>query len=184
MKEIWFGHPEELAKLAAAVSHGKKPAKAVAYALELCRESVRALDRIARDEGGVPGLGFNPFSTDATLERLEKLESWKKAVPKPETLPATLDDFFDKIVKAKTPADNYKRLRDFFCQVTFASDNDPQSKAVEVIQRIKDRDKQTGFFTQTIWEIMGGRYLEWWKNQKSSKARESAKKRKKLLAPT
>jgi hypothetical protein len=25
MKEIWFGHPEELAKFAAAVSHGKKP---------------------------------------------------------------------------------------------------------------------------------------------------------------
>ncbi|MEJ0089042.1 MAG: hypothetical protein WDM80_04715 [Limisphaerales bacterium] len=179
-EKIWFGHPEELAKLAAVVSHGKTPTEAVTYALELCRESMKALNRIALEEGGVPGFGFNPHSLDATLERIRNFESGK-TVPKPDRFPAKLSDFFDRIVKAKTPADNTKRLRDFFCQVSFSDDVEPESKAAEFIQRIKsDDDNQEGFFTETKWEQMAARYLEWWKKQKSSKARESAKKRKKV----
>ncbi len=112
MNEIWFGHPEDLAKLAAAVSHGKSPAKAVAYALELCRESVEALNRIALEEGGAPGLGYYPFSSDVTIERLKRIENWEKIVPKSDRFPARLGDFFRLIVKAKTPADCTKRKRD------------------------------------------------------------------------
>jgi len=95
-----------------------------------------------------------------------------------DQVPATLDEFLSKIVKAKTPADGSKRFRDFLCSVCFSDDGDPLSKAADQIQRIKEADRQAGYFTQTRWEIMGGSYLEWWKNQKSSKARESAKKRK------
>jgi len=178
-ENIWFGHPEELAKLAAAVSPGKSPAEAVAYAVELCRESVEAVNRIALEEGAPPGLGFYPFITDSTVDRIQKLENWKKIAPMPEALPATIADFFDLIVKAKTPSDCTKRMRDFFSQVYFGNDNDPQSRAAAQIQRIKQGDQQGGYFTQTRWEIMGGCYCEWWKGEKSRKAGQSARQRKK-----
>jgi len=179
MKEIWFGHPEGLANLAAAVSHGKSPAKAVAYALELCRESVKALNRIALEEVGVTTDGVNLLSHDSTMERLAKIENWKKIVPKPDKFPATLDDFFRLVVKAKTTADSMKRLRDFYRQSSFEKDKDPQSRAANQIQHIKDGDDLGGFFTETKWELLAGNYLEWWKRKKSTVASISARQRKK-----
>ena len=172
-QKIWFGHPEGLAKLAAAVSNGKSPAEAVAYALELCSESAQALDRIALEEVGVTSGGVNPLSTDSTLERLAKLDDWKRTVPKPEKFPASLGDFLRLVVHAKTTADSTKRLRDFYCQHSFEKDKDPQARAAAQIQRIKDGDEQGGFFTDTKWEMLGGNYLEWWKHQKSTSASKS-----------
>ena len=181
-EKLWFGHPEELAKLAATVSHGKTPAEAVAYAVDLCHESIMALNSIALEEGVPPGLGFHPFSMDSTLERIQKLENWKKNTPKPEAFPASLGVFFDLIVKARTPADCTKRMRDFLCQVFFANDCDPHSRAAGLIQRIKDCEQQGGYFSETKWEIMGGCYLEWWKEEKSRKARKSGGQRKKNIS--
>jgi hypothetical protein len=49
---------------------------------------------------------------------------------------------------------------------------------ISQILAIKDADKRGGYFTQDIWLGMGSAYRYWWKDQKSRKARESAKKRK------
>jgi hypothetical protein len=175
--KIWFTHPEGLANLAAAVSQGRTPAKAVAYALELCRESAKALDNITLEDIGVTAGGFNVLSQDLTTEQFVKQEKWEKTVPKPDKFPATLGDFFRIIVKAKTPADCTKRLRDFYVS-QFSSDKDPQSKAASQIQRIKDADKQGGFFTEIKWVMVGESYLDWWKQKKSTSARMSARQRK------
>jgi hypothetical protein len=179
MKGIWFGHPEVLANLAAIVSHGKSPKQAVQYALELCCESEKALESLSREEGGVPGLGIYPYSTDETIERLQKMERWKNSVPKPPAFPATLGQFLQIVVKAKTNADRIKRFREFHRQVTFKTEQDPGASAADLIGRIKEADKQGGFFSATRWEITGGSYLEWWKGQRSVTNRKNAKTPKK-----
>lgn len=100
-------------------------------------------------------------------------------MPKPDRFPATLNDFFDKIVKAQTRGRDEKRLRDFLCQCSFANDANTPLKADNLIQRIKEADKDGGFFSETKWDMMGGSYLDWWKGEKSRKAGESARQRKK-----
>ena len=179
---MWFSHPEELAKLAAAVSQGKTPAEAVQYALELCRESAETMERLAREQGGVPGSGANLFSWGRTTEIVERLENWQKNVPKPKKLPATLDEFFRRIVRAKTP-DREKRFRDFLRQVFFENGPNSEQQAAKRTHEIKEADRQGGYFTEAKWLEIGGTYLDWWKRQKSSQARSAAKKRRKKQSP-
>jgi hypothetical protein len=174
------------------VSPGSKrnAAEAVAYVLDLYEEAECALERAAIEEGVVPEYAAAQ-SLDMTLKRIaavERLEESKKAAPKPESFPATLEDFYRLIVKAKTPADCAKRFRDFLGNVfaRYPSPGNgksrakiaPEGSAIMHIQKIKQADKEGGFFTESKWLALVGRYSDWWKQQKSSKSRESASKRK------
>jgi len=174
---------EELARLAAAVSQGmkKKPVEAVAYALELYHETQIALERAAIEAGGIPDSGS--LDLDLTIEKIETMQRYEKTVPLPTKFPATLDDFFRLIVKARTVADATKRLRDFLCYSYFKSGNtqknDAGAYAANQIQKMKDGDKNGGYFAQQQWRSFAGHYMDWWKRQRSFKARESARHRKK-----
>src|SRR5207249_4659948 len=115
------------------------------------------------------------------------LDEWKKTLPKPDGFPATLNHFLLRIVKAKTPSDAIKRLRDFFRaqydafpNARSASECDQQASAfaANMIQKIKDGDKTGGYFTESKWLALGGCYLDWWKSQKSAIAKENVRKRK------
>lgn len=174
---------EELARLAATVSQGmkKRPAEAVAYALALYRESQIALKHAAIEQGGVADSTGSDI--DMTLRRIHDMERYKKTVPKADKFPATLDDFFRVIVKARTEADNIKRLRDFLRsesqEAAEAAKIDLETYVANQIHKIKEEDKTGGFFSEHHWEEFGGHYLDWWKQQKSIKARKSASLRKK-----
>jgi hypothetical protein len=148
------------------------------------------LQRAIIEEGVVPEYAA-AYSLDMTFKRMaaaERLDEWKKTVPKPESFPATLEDFYRLIVKARTPADCAKRFRDFLGNVCSRypapgkgeslARTAPEDSAIIHIQKIKDADKEGGFFTESKWLALAGRYSDWWKQQKSSKSRESASKRK------
>jgi hypothetical protein len=122
-------------------------------------------------------------------EGLEKIAvEWPPDLPKPPEFPATLKDFLRLIVNAKTPADCMQRLRQFLRErgprSSFWVDNPtPADKAdtwvVSRIQAIREEDRKGGFFTdQWAWLKLASAYTYWWKEQKSIKASESAKKRK------
>jgi hypothetical protein len=181
----------ELARLAAAVSHGRKPAKAVAYALQLWQESQDASERVAVEEFGITVSGLPDIDFNLTMNRLNVLgawqevwQRWEKTVPKPDRFPAKLDAFLHLIVKAKTP-DCDKRFRDFMRDLRSEAGSLPNGKeAADVdslvssdLQKIKNADKREGYFTERRWLVTAVRYLEWWKVQKSKKARESARNR-------
>jgi hypothetical protein len=160
---------ETLARLAASVSRGTKKgeaAKAVAYALELYEEAQKALYRAAMDRGGVRSYLHNQSMED--YADFSKSIEGLKDVPKPVSFPATLNDFFRLIVKAKT-LDATKRLRDFLSEQGGNTD-----WAAKFIGKIKEGDKRGGFFTEQKWQPMAGEYMLWWKQQKSAKARDSA----------
>ena len=113
-------------------------------------------------------------------------------LPLPVKFPATLKDFFNLIVKAKTPADCTCRLRQFLCEKMRPAslprdahwadnplkDAERSELAIHEIQKINSGDKQGGYFTEEIWRGMGSAYRYWWAKQKSIKASESAKKRR------
>jgi hypothetical protein len=114
---------------------------------------------------------------------------WPPTLPKPKHYPATLKLFLTRIVKAKTPADGMARFRRFL-GVKAGRDShwlagnpitadEREEWAISQIQEIKDGDKNGGYFSEDIWLAMGSAYIYWWQDQKSAKARESAKKSKK-----
>jgi hypothetical protein len=120
---------------------------------------------------------------------------WPPKLPKPEKFPATLKEFFRLVINAKTPADCMHRLRQFLHdkmrrQVNLPRDaywhvpydqfteTERDAWAASQIQAIKDGDRKAGYFTPEIWLSMGSAYMYWWCQQKSIKASESAKKRK------
>lgn len=170
---------EELARLAAIASAGmkKRPSDAVAYAFKLWRESHAAIERFSSEEAGIPGLG----SFERTLDQIDLVQQEQAArkvlranMSMPPKFPATLEDFQRLIVKARTPADSTKRLRDFFCHSFAATEDDPGTAAARLFQRIKDEDKAGGSFSKQKWLLLGARYSAWWKDQRSSKAATSA----------
>jgi hypothetical protein len=124
----------------------------------------------------------------------KKAVEWPADLPKPAEFPATLKDFFRRIVNAKTPADCMRRLRQFLrekmrheAMLRDAHWDIPHDQFTEAerdtwaasqIQAINDGDKKGGYFTKGIWLGMGSAYRYWWNDQKSAKASESAKQRK------
>lgn len=113
---------------------------------------------------------------------------WPPELPKPDKFPATLKDFFRLIVKAKTPADCMARFRQFlrirgprsgfWAAQTPLTRAEADSWAVALIHTINEGDKKEGYFNQSTWLGIGSSYKYWWKAQKSTKAREAAKKRR------
>jgi len=143
----------------------------------------------------IPTSQYATPACDQMLAELRKRAvEWPADLPKPDKFPATLKDFFSLIVKAKTPADCMTRFRQFLREKmqheTDARDahwDVPRNRftnaerdtwAVSQIVAINDGDKKVGYFTQEIWLGMASAYKYWWNNEKSIKARESAKKRK------
>lgn len=142
---------EELLELAAAVSHGKKPAEAVAYALALWEEAERALDRLALEKLGIA----EPLGSGDNWDRATNQLRYLKEVPLPEKSPATLDDFYRLIVRARTP-DHEKRLRHFL------QSQCPSGDALDFASKHLARLKREGF-RKDEWRKFAGPYLDWWK---------------------
>jgi hypothetical protein len=165
----------ELAQLAALVSQGKTAVDAVAYALELWRESIAALSR-TWEEVGI-------YSYDISIAKFlrDALEVPIKNLPKPDRFPATLDDFLRLIVRGKTPADSTKRMRDYLESRIGYKPGKPTgefTKGAFTLASIKDADNAGGFFTPDLWRLIGTGYMVWWKRHKSDAARAAARKRK------
>jgi hypothetical protein len=162
----------ELAILAATVARGteKTPLEAIAYALDLWRDSGEVLWR-----GGALSLQHERAANAPAVRK-----SWREAGMMPPRFPATLDNFLRLIVRAKTPADSMKRLRDFF-RDQHARNPELYEDAAERIGMMKDFDKRGGYFTDfSRWHSMAGAYEIWWADRKSQSAHDSAKKRRKL----
>jgi len=160
---------ETLALLAAIVGQGmsKCPHEAVDYAWKLWEESEQVVEH-----------GYAARALTRGDETFTFGKSWEGRIPK--KFPGRLDDFLRLIVKARTPADSTKRLRDFFSEKSATDDMpDPGAAAAARIQKIKDGDKAGGYFTSTMWRSLAVLYEFWWQKQKSNKARVSAKKRRK-----
>lgn len=191
----------ELASLAATVASGTKktPAEAVAYALELWRESAVVLAN-AWEEG-------DAWQCDlADMRDLIANLAKDKIVSLPDRFPATLKDFLTLVVKAKTPADGTKRVRDwgksqvqgFFIipktkRVRVPSDPEKRKKLIQegqlslapthefaTLEMIIEGDKAGGFFkTKTQWRRFALRYISWWKQERSRTARASVMRKQK-----
>ena len=96
----------------------------------------------------------------------------------PQMFPATLNDFLNLIVRAKTPADSMKRLRDFILYEQ-AENPDLYRDPADIIAEMKAQDQEGGCFANfETWHSLASGYANWWNSQKSRKARESASKRK------
>lgn len=126
---------------------------------------------------------------DRVCAGFEKIAvAWPPELPKPDHFPARLKDFLACVVRAKTPADGTARFRRFLGASAgrdahwFAGKpitvDEREAWAISQIQAINDGDKTGGYFTVDVWLAMGSAYKSWWQDQKSAKARESAKKRK------
>jgi hypothetical protein len=155
-----------LATLAAIVGQGMnmRPGEAVDYAWELWYESERVLH-------------YAPTSRTARELWRAFNESKNRPLPKEYPVPGKLKDFLRLTVKAKTPADATKRLRDYFrYEATQEGKTNPEGEAVARIQEIKDADQKGGYFTMRRWRSLNGSYFLWWWQQKRVKARQSASK--------
>ena len=161
----------ELALLAAIVARGtsKPPLEVAAYAWQLWCDSGEVL----RFDGEIVGLQLLRFA-----ESPEASKSWRESGWCPSKFPATLDDFLRLIVRAKTPADSMKRLRDFF-RCRHAEHPNRYRDAADTIAEIKAHDCEGGYFADfQMWRSKANAYGVWWMNQKSLKASQSAQKRK------
>lgn len=152
----------------------KPPHQAVAHAAELWSESGDLLDNWVFDDGGVERLSVAPYRLLKAPVSSDTLQYYKKQGVK---FPAKLDDFLRVVVDAKTPADSFKRLRDFY-QYFYQHEEDPERKAIQSLEKIKDADKQGGYFDVRSWLNLEALYSFWWQKQKSIKARASANQRK------
>jgi len=169
MKPITRPTQFELAMLAATVTRGEKePLAAVDYAWNLWCDSGEVLQR-----DGTAALFLERGVNNPAVRK-----SWRDAGFMPQQFPATLNDFLRLIVRAKTPADSMKRLRDFYqYEQTKYPDlyRDPANRIAEM----KASDREGGYFADfKSWQSRACVYEIWWNNQKSCKARESASKRK------
>ena len=165
--------PENLALIAALVARGeaKRPARAVAEALELYYEACTVIDWKTRLQAA--------YAREAEAET---------SVPQPAKFPAPLEDFLRLIVKAKTPADGTKRFRDFlrdrckrFC-VNVSTDErqkiGQQRLENQVAEQLKEYQRRS-FPNRQTWYLLTKEYLIWWAEQKRKKAQAAARKRKK-----
>jgi hypothetical protein len=169
MKPITRPTQFELAMLAATVARGEKESlEAVDYAWKLWCDSGEVLQW-----DGTAALFLERAVNEPAVKK-----SWIDAGFMPRTFPATLDDFLRLIVWARTPADGMKRLRDFFRDEQ-AENPDLYRDPADRIAKMKACDREGGYFTDfKRWHSEACAYQIWWQSKKSSKARESASKRK------
>jgi hypothetical protein len=170
MKPITSPTQFELAMLAATVTReGKEPLAAVDYAWNLWCTSGEVIQR----DGSTAALILERACNDEAVRK-----SWRDEGVMPKKFPATLNDFLRIIVRAKTPADSMKRLRDFFRHEQ-AENPDLYRDPADRIAEMKARDQDGGYFADfNTWRSLTRIYEGWWRSQKSSKASESASKRK------
>jgi hypothetical protein len=171
---------EQLATIAAAIQR-KNPAAAVKQSLALWRESEKVLREAAEAK--------------AQLEFAD--------IVLPPKFPAKFDDFLRLVVRAKTPADSEKRLRDFYRDehtrwLTSGKPErlnqplnhwDTEKKKLVTIKPDDTKEvegnaaaqiggwKQNGFKTKEQWLRLAKRYSNWWRSKISLKARAAASKR-------
>lgn len=150
------------------------------------------MKKIPTNQHGVQGNKWATPRLDEACAEFDKIAvEWPSGLPRPNHFPATLKDFLARIVKARTPADSTARFRQFLGasagRDSFWVAKKPMTTekrddwVVSQFQAVKDGDNTGGFFTEGVWLSMGSAYIDWWKDQISIKARESAKKRKKTL---
>ena len=180
--------PLQLAQIAATVGPTDNPDAAVRNAMRLYLRALHFSQKHQNDSVADLALAVGDTTLlDQMCEELnEHAVQWPSELPKPDEFPATLKDFLCLIVKAKTPADGTARLRRFLrekgCHPSFWATNKPPTEAetgaANQIQAIKEGDEKGGYFTQDRWLAMASAYLNWWSDQKSAKARLSARERR------
>jgi len=147
------------------------------------------MKKIPTNQNGTPDKKWPTPLLDKVCAGFEKIAvEWPPGLPKPDHFPATLKDFLACVVKARTPADGTARFRRFlgakaardshwFAEKSITAD-ERDTWVVSQFQAINGGDKKGVYFTVDVWFAIGSAYIYWWQNQKSAKARESAKKRK------
>jgi hypothetical protein len=184
--------PAQLAQIAAAAGPKDNPDRAIQEAAKLylraalfCREHRDdSLETLGRAVGATTPM-------QRSHEELRKLAKWPDGLPKPAKFPATLKEFFRLVVRARTTTECTARLHDFLREgylrpLFWRRPNqesyttaEAEAKACAQIAEIKEADKQGGHFTEDQWQMLGSKYMAWWREQKSEKARGSAMKKKK-----
>jgi len=172
---------EQLAVIAAS-THRKNPADAVRHGIAIWREADKVLKETAE----------------------AKAQRDFADIPLPRKFPAKFRDFLGLVIRAKTPADSEKRLRDFYRDehTRHLTGGKPErlnqpltdwdaEKKKHVVRRPDDTKivedhaaaqiggwKTGGFNTKEQWLRLAKRYLNWWRSIKSSKAQDAANRRK------
>lgn len=156
--DITFPSREILAVMAAIVGRGQSAdaASAVDYAYNLWEQ---AGEKLKQEEQ-------QPFSLEGNLELLAQEA---EGLQHPKKYPAPFTEFLKLIVRGKTVADSTKRFRDFL-----KSTSNEQAADARMA-----RCRKAGFADTASWSTMAREYRDWWRVEKSNKARLAAKKRKK-----
>jgi len=160
----------------AAQSDIKDPKAAVKYALEIWREAGVLLKAETR------AIANRHF----------------EGIPFPKKYPASLEDFFRYVVRAKTPSESQERFKDFFRETTryIMVSESPQEESTNRSSRPNEMMTESGeidrdryaekalaaysysrFQNNSCWVPLARDYLNWWRRKKSTKAREAVAKK-------
>lgn len=175
--------PLELAKIAAAVGPPDNPREAVRNAMRLYLEATEfrqayekasPIERASElDDTEAKRAAFISLGTAARRKDRLRLQPCEVKVPLPGSFPAKYNDFLALVVRAKTPSDSEKRLRDFF-RSQCPNEQDDLTFAGGQIAELKAKG-----LNDPQWYAFGCDYLAWWNQEKSTKATHSGKKPKK-----
>lgn len=168
----------EFALLAAILGPREEPNEAFARAAKLHSLAAEFHDAYTKsspeDRAFVCG---DSLALSAALDA-KLAPSFPKVPPPPKDHFPTYSDFLSRVVKAKTPADSQKRMRDFF-----RSECPPGRGADEfALDRIKAW-KREGFSSPAKWVKLATDYLFWHRKQVADQNSKNRKgKTKKPLA--
>lgn len=201
--DIELPPPLELAKIAAAVGPRDNYKEALRNAgklyLEACQFHQEFENATLKNRAS---MFVDWFAIDFDPHSIFRPQS--EGLPSPKEFPAPLDEFLRLVVRAKTPADGVKRLRDYFgnefqhlmaymklpegsrdraskcyhnCHDFLSHYKEGQDEMDFAVAQI-ERLKATGL-DEDHWYALNDDYLAWWRQQKSTKARKSGNEPKK-----
>jgi hypothetical protein len=163
--------PFQLAKIAAAIGPADNPDEAIRKAAWLYLRAMKfcASFKMATAEQRACMCGQFDVYCESPKGRKEE---WVDLGPVRRGEVTDYNSFLKRVVGARTPADSSARLRLFFLQQC------PQTEGSEAFAVKKFEFYKGRGTTESDWEDLADRYTSWWNEQKSNKARESAKKKK------
>lgn len=172
--------PLELAKLAAVLHRNENYYfdQAIQKAAQLYRKAVQFHEKFAKATAKEKTVMLADWDTELAEIVADEYFPWRKVIPNPEHgHPATLNEFLRRVVKAKTPADCEKNLRDYF-RSQCPPGHDDLDFAAQWLAKLKEDgldDEQ--------WYGLGSSYLSWRKDHVSEQNRKNRQgKRKKPFA--